>query len=81
VSPATLPAGRPRRAARAVLAALAALALTVLALIAGARLTPDRDRAPAGWLVVVPETTLRPPAYVPTPAGPPCPAADSDGSS
>jgi hypothetical protein len=81
VSPPTLPAGRPRRTARAVLAALAALALAVLALTASTRPTPDRDPATTGWVVVVPGTTLRPPAYVPTPAGPPCPAADSDGSS
>jgi hypothetical protein len=84
VSPPTLPAGRPRWAVvtvRAVPAALAALAVAVLALTAGARPAPDPDRAPADRVVIVPETTLRPPQYVPVPAGPPCPPVDPDGSS
>jgi hypothetical protein len=85
----TLPPHRPRSAVitvRTVQAALAVLALAVLALAvlastAVARPAPGRDPAPARPVVVVTDTTLRPPGYTPTPAGPPCPAAEPQGVS
>jgi hypothetical protein len=61
---------------RAVQAALAVLALAVLAWAAVAHPAPDPDRLPATPVLIVPETTTRPPAYTPVPAGPPCPASD-----
>jgi hypothetical protein len=84
VSQPTLPPDRPRwavRAARAVQAALAVLALAVLAWTVVARPAPDPDRLPAGPVLVVTGTTLAPPAYTPTPAGPPCPVAQPQGAS
>jgi len=82
VSQFTLPPDRPRwavLAVRAVQTVLAVLALAVLALGAVAR--PAPDRLPAGPVLVVPGTTLRPPAYTPIPAGPPCPIAAPQGVS
>ena len=78
----TLPADRPRWAVRAVRvaqAALAVLAVAVLAWGAVARHAPDRARIPAGPALVVTDATLRPPGYIPVPAGPPCPASDQPG--
>ena len=79
MSPSTLPPDRPRwavRAVRAAQAALAVLALAVLALGAVARPAPDPHRLPAGPVLVVPDTTVRLPAYTPTPAGAPCSGVD-----
>jgi hypothetical protein len=77
---------RPRWAVvtvRAVQTVLAALALAVLAQITVARPTPDPAPA-ASWRVLLvtdtTSTTLRPPAYTPTPAGPPCRLTDGEGS-
>jgi hypothetical protein len=84
VRPPTLPPDRPRRAVltvRAVQAALAVLALAVLALTIAAWPMSDPARAPAGPVLIVPDSTARPPGYTPVPAGPSCPAAESqDGS-
>jgi hypothetical protein len=84
--PSPFPPDRPRWAVitvRAIQTALAVLALAVLALTAIARPTPHPDPA-ASWRLVLATkttgTTLRPPAYTPTPAGPPCPHAIGEGS-
>ena len=80
----TLPPDRPPSAVitvRAIQAALAVLALAVLALTIATWPVPDPARAPAGPVLIVPDTTARLPGYTPVPAGPPCPAAESqDGS-
>jgi hypothetical protein len=84
VSHPTLPPDRPPSAVitvRAIQAALAVLALTVLALTIAAWPVPDPSQTPAGPVRIVPDTTARPPGYTPVPAGPPCPAVESqDGS-
>ena len=80
----TLPPGRPRWAVvtvRGVQAALAVLALAVLAWTAVARPAPDPDPARTRPVVVVTDTTVAPAGYTPVPAGPPCPAAESQGAS
>jgi hypothetical protein len=79
VSHPTLPRNRPRLAVitvRAIQAALAVLALAVLALTIAAWPVPDPAQPPAGPVLIVPDTTARPPGYTPVPAGPPCPAVD-----
>jgi hypothetical protein len=76
VSHPTLPGDRPRWAVatvRVVQAVLAVLALAALALTAMNRPAAQPRRLPAGPVLVVTGTTLRPPAYAPRPAGPPCP--------
>jgi hypothetical protein len=42
---------------------------------------PDPARPPTQPVVIVTETTLRPAAYTPTPAGPPCPVAEPQAAS
>jgi hypothetical protein len=84
VSHPTLPPDRPRwavRAVRTVQAVLAVLALAVLALTIAAWPVPDPAQTPTGPVLIVPAITARPPGYTPTPAGPPCPAAESQGAS
>ena len=78
----TLPGDRPRwavRIVRTVQAALAALALAVLAWTAAVR--PNPQRLPTSPVLIVPDTTIVPAGYTPTPAGPPCPAAGPQGVS
>jgi hypothetical protein len=75
----TLPPDRPRwtaRTVRTIQTALAVLALAVLALTAVARPTANPDPARTHRVVVVTDTTLAAVGYTPTPAGPPCPAAE-----
>jgi hypothetical protein len=77
VSHPTLPPDRPRWAVatvRIIQAALAVLALAVLGLTAVARPVPAPDPASSWRVLLVPDTTLGRPGYVPVPAGPPCPA-------
>jgi hypothetical protein len=77
----TLPPDRPRWAVitvRTIQTVLAVLALAVAALTAGARPAPDRDRPPAGLVVLVTDTTLAQAGYSPVPAGPPCAAEPSE---
>jgi hypothetical protein len=81
VSHPTLPPDRPRWAVvttRTIQTVLAVLALAVLAWTAVARPAPGPDGARTRPVVVVTGTTLAPAAagYTPTPAGPPCPAAE-----
>jgi hypothetical protein len=84
VSRRTLPPDRPRRAVltvRAIQAALAVLALAGFALTIAAWPVSGPAQTPAGPVLIVPDSTARPPGYTPVPAGPPCPAAESqDGS-
>jgi hypothetical protein len=79
VSDPTLPPDRPRWAVitvRAIQIVLAVLALVVLVLTIAARPVPDPAQAPAGPVLIVPDTTAQPPGYTPSPAGPPCPEVD-----
>jgi hypothetical protein len=85
-SPFPFPPDRPRWAVltvRIIQTVLAVLALAVLALSTVARPAPDPAPA-ASWRALLvtdtTRTTLHPPGYVPTPAGPPCPAPDAEGS-
>jgi hypothetical protein len=83
VSYPNLPPDQPRlavRSVRTIQAVLAVLALAALALTAVARPAAEPRRPPAGPVLVVTDTTGRPPAYIPTPAGPPCPAGDQPGA-
>jgi hypothetical protein len=80
VSRPTLPR-LPARLARAVQVVLAVLAIAaVLTLTAITRSQPVPGRGPSWRVLIVPDTTLAPLAYVPVPAGPPCPPSVGEGS-
>ena len=82
--PSPFPPDRPRWAVitvRTIQTALAVVALAVAVVTFGAWPASDQAGPPTQPVVVVTDTTLRPAAYTPTPAGPPCAVAEPQGAS